>query len=383
MRTFRNEDRPTITVTACDKWTGFVIALALLSLDKENNRRYNVRAIVQNEINAEELRKRGAEVVKIDYNRQETIETALGGTQWLVFVAEMEDRCVDKARTLADAAKRVRVQNVVILSVLGTGDSDLETFRNFRDVEKALEGVADNWVTLRNAFFSQRFWHWVPILKERGVLALSIHDDSRFAPLNLDDLVLSLDNIMLEEDGRTKGGLDRKHHHSRYTLTGPELVTGPIIADIINVAIDEQGAVEFLAITPEELDRYLSSLSRDKQNYMSFEGRDRRNIKYPSPPAPNSHERRMILDVFEYVTQGKAAYISGDQRDITGVEPERLTYFFKEHRDSFRPEDEESGGSNRGMMMKMSSDRSNCNNTRGIARMDRMGRMSRRVRSRM
>jgi uncharacterized protein YbjT (DUF2867 family) len=315
--------------------------LAILSLEKEEHENYKVRAIVQDDRNTEELRKKGAEVVKIDYNRRETIETALGGCHWLVFVAELEDRSVDKARTLADAAKRVRLPNIVITSLLGTGDSPLETFRNFGDIENALEGAADNWVTLRNALFHQRLWHWVPRIKENGVLILSTHDDSRFSPLSLDDLVFALDHIILEDNGRPRGDLERKHCHRRYTLTGPELVTGPLIVDMINEAIDEQAAVKFMSVTPEELDRYLSSLSHKQSEYVSMDGRKRHNIKYPSLPAPNKQERRMILDVFEYVTQGKAGFLSGDQRAITGADPERLTYFFKEHRDSFRPDNDD------------------------------------------
>ncbi|CAG8615603.1 19809_t:CDS:2, partial [Cetraspora pellucida] len=64
----------------------------------------------------------------------------------------------------------------------------------------------------------------------------------------------------------------------------------------------------------------------------------RRRDRHPRPFLPLSkYEIELILDVLDYVKEGKADRVSDDYKRITGKKPTRIKSFFEDNAESFRP----------------------------------------------
>ncbi|CAG8484256.1 6419_t:CDS:2 [Paraglomus brasilianum] len=326
-----SRDQEIITITAADEWLGYCIADTLLGC---HNRRFKVRALCRDKDKCERLRRKGAEVCEIDYDDRGTLDVGVRYSKWIVFVVEKEHDRVDKAEALCDAIKHAEVNNVALMSTLGTIDSDCPTFTDYEHIENAVKNCTDDWVILRLAFIQQLFYYWKKSVQEHSMLSFSIHPDSRFSPIHLDDVMDSFREIAFRGD--VPRDIDAKHRHKIYTLTGPEAIDGFILADIISEAIDHRWFVRFMETSREQVERYLRSLGgkRDRNN-MYPEGRKERN--YPPPPPPNEVCIDSICDHFDYTRAGKSDYITGDVLRITGKPPVRAVWYFKENVDDFRP----------------------------------------------
>jgi uncharacterized protein YbjT (DUF2867 family) len=280
------------------------------------------------------LRRKGAEVCEIDYNDSGTLEDGVKDSKWIVLVVEKEQDRVDNAEALCDAIKHEHVSNVALMSTLGTGDSDCQTFTDFEHIEDAVKNCTDGWVILRLAFIQQLFYYWKKAVQEHSILSFSFHPDSRFSPIHLDDVMNVFYKIACHGD--VPRDIDAKHRHKTYTLTGPEAVDGFILADIISEAIDHRWLVRYIETSREQVELYLRSLGRrrDRNNMYSESRKDR---EYPQPPTPNETCIQFICDHFDYTNDGKSDYVSGDVFRITGKPPVRSVWYFKQNADDFRP----------------------------------------------
>ncbi|CAG8683148.1 1511_t:CDS:2, partial [Ambispora leptoticha] len=317
-RTLEESGSDTIAVTNCDHWFGYVLAWSLLEIRHDKN--YNVRVLTRTRNKyTDDLDKKGAEIFEIDYGRSETLETALGHVGWLVVVPEADRDRVKWAKTLADAIKKIDVSNVITLSMLGAGDSKTRTLADFRDIEKAVEGSAKNWVTLRPSFLNQSFFVFERKIRESKQLTINAGEDARWSPVDLDDVIYVLSKFAFDNNGLLRPVLEEEHQHKIYTLTGPDLVTGPLLADDINSAIKAKPrTIKFMEVTREALEDYLLGRGnqRDRDLFRSLDRRDF-HLDYPKPGKLNQIAASLILDFFEYVNTGKAGYLSGDFKDIT------------------------------------------------------------------
>ncbi|CAG8635456.1 11430_t:CDS:2, partial [Ambispora gerdemannii] len=95
------------------------------------------------------------------------------------------------------------------------GDSKAQSLVDFRDIERAVKFCS------KLGYFKRR-------IEENSMLTISINADSRWALIDLDDLVSALSFFAIDDNGLLRPNLEDKHRHRIYTLTGPELVSGPI-----------------------------------------------------------------------------------------------------------------------------------------------------------
>jgi hypothetical protein len=240
---------------------------------------------------------------------------------------------VDHAEKLCDAIKNEHIHNVLLLSVLGTGDSDCKTFVDFEHIEDAVKKSTDGWVILRNSFMQQLLDYWKRDIQKHSVLALSIQRNSRFAPIHFNDVVAVVRQFVFSRSGALRD-VDAKHRQSIFILTGSEAIDGVILADMVCEAIDQPGVVRFMETSRDQVEIYLRSL-RKRMRDTDYEGN--REHDYPELPPPDDGVIEFICDNLDYTREGKTNYISDDMFLLTGRDPTRLIWHLKKNAKDFRP----------------------------------------------
>ncbi|CAG8512135.1 11157_t:CDS:2 [Ambispora leptoticha] len=259
------------TVTATDRWMGNSLARGLLGEGKRSG--WNFRALTR-DADAEpldDLRRFGAEIVEIDYEDQESLEDALRGTEFMVFVAESDRDRVRQAEALARAARKNEVKGAIVLSVRGVDEINTKTHRDYREMEKIWQEHVPCVAVFRLSFIDQGFFIWSQNIKEEGTINMTLHERDQFTPVNLDDIVRSIRSMAFYE-GKLVDALDRRYHQKIFTLTGPDTVTPRDIVAAINTVIRET-KVEYERVDRYDLADYLKNLHRyeDDDDY----GRER------------------------------------------------------------------------------------------------------------
>ncbi|CAG8595559.1 11575_t:CDS:2 [Diversispora eburnea] len=235
-----------IAVSSTDGWLGNVVARNFLL---EAGKIVTIRCMAQDTKTRpiKQLEHLGGEIYKIDYDRTETIEDALHGCGYLVFLIEHDKDRVKEAKILAEAAKRKDVDNVIVISLEGSDEERSKTHSDFNEVERIFCETAKNPVVLRSAFIQQG-----------GEINMTQRETDEFAPIHLDDLNTAICALMLQE-GKLQPGLNKRHHHKSYTITGPETLNGKEISDIINKVVSK-GEVEYRSVSRHNLEEYLRKL---------------------------------------------------------------------------------------------------------------------------
>ncbi|KAF9321563.1 hypothetical protein BGZ91_004504 [Linnemannia elongata] len=274
-----------------------------------------------------DLNKRDScKVVQISYDDPNTIAIALRGIQTVVFVPEIEPQRVDWADRVVDAMKQENVTRCIAISSIGTDASDKDQLDRFRRVEDRIKKDLPRWTILREGFPFQTLFYWIPMVQDQGVLGMPIKRDREFAPLDITDLGRALISVTFPSNYHPGGsdsgpevvlgessldhtsdiqksliklkltgshpyaahetvspipvapltlitpagpgdGNDR-HDGQIYTLTGPETVTGPKLADELTRALQSDKKhkdkhpkpIEFKELTRDEFHKYLLTL---------------------------------------------------------------------------------------------------------------------------
>ncbi|CAG8705344.1 2524_t:CDS:2, partial [Racocetra persica] len=323
-----SQNKHVICITSCDRYLGHGIAHCLLHERKQRGHKYHVRVLARDTSNLGEFNKLGAEVIQIDYNKTDTIERALTGSLWVLWIPESDNDRLHMAKTFADAAKKVSVSNLLFCSVLGADDADEKCLREFRDMEKKAESAVDRHCILRSALAVQCLHHFSKRIVEKNQLTLPIRRDSRMAPIHLNDVFCTIHCIVYDGHGQLRNEMEKTHHKRHYTLTGPESISAVTLIAMMNIVTDAN--VEFMEIKRRECEEYLRSCEDEKMIGLTKHGdQESREDLFPNPPCPNQTEILTLCDMFDYIKSGKANYISGDVQKITEHEPVPVISYFK------------------------------------------------------
>ncbi|CAG8582945.1 11809_t:CDS:2 [Dentiscutata erythropus] len=331
------QNKNVICVTSCDSYLGYAITQVLLQDKKQNQRAYTVRALARDISGLNGLKKHGAEVAQIDYNNQGTIEQALNGGIWVLMLPESDnDRC-NYAKIFANTCKKVGVGNMLFLSLLGADDADEKSLREFRDMEKKVEAAVDRNCILRCAFVVQCLHYFSEYIMKKNKLGLPIRSDSRMSPIHLNDVFCVIHRIIFDKQGQLHREMDRNHQKRHYTLTGPEAISANTFVDMMNIIIDAN--VKFEEIKRQECEAYLRSCNQPEiESTKSDQHEESRDDLFPTPKqCLNDNEIMTACDIFDYIKSGKANYVSGDVQKVTDREPIPVIWFFKNHREEFKP----------------------------------------------
>jgi len=161
-----------------------------------------------------------ASSVSFDFEKPETWGDALDGVDEIFLVRPPQLSRVGPLTDFVDAAERVGVDHVVVLSVLGADKNPLLPHRR---IERHVEGTGLNWTFVRASFFMQNF-----LEEHRG----EVRDGVLFVPAGdgKTSFVDARDVAEVAAAALTEPG----HGGRAYDVTGPEALTYDEVAAVFS-----------------------------------------------------------------------------------------------------------------------------------------------------
>ncbi|MEV0759824.1 SDR family oxidoreductase [Nocardia sp. NPDC050435] len=169
----------------------------------------------------------GVEVVRGDYTDAASMAAAMTGAEAVFLVSVLGPDDLDADRALVATARDAGVRRVVKLSAIGTGEPGLGDFSTWHlPGENAVRDSGLEWTILRPSSFASNTLSWAdpiragqPVPNLTGTGIQGVIDPRDVAAVAVHALRTS------EHAGRL------------YTLTGPELLSGPDQAAILGAAL--------------------------------------------------------------------------------------------------------------------------------------------------
>ncbi|WP_194816717.1 NAD(P)H-binding protein [Nocardia sp. XZ_19_385] len=174
----------------------------------------------------------GVEVVRGDYTDGASMAAAMAGAEAVFLVSVLGPDDADTDRALVDTARAAGVRRIVKLSAIGTGEPGLGDFSTWHlPGENAVRDSGLEWTILRPSSFATNTLSWAdavrsgqPVPNLTGTGTQGVIDPRDIAAVAVEALVSSA------------------HSGRLYTLTGPELLSGPdqaaILADGLGRPVD-------------------------------------------------------------------------------------------------------------------------------------------------
>jgi uncharacterized protein YbjT (DUF2867 family) len=290
-----------IAVTAADSWRGGSITYWILRHIKAEFSQ--VRALVRNEDHAEDLKRAGAVLKKINYENPETIEHALKGVQYVILVAEDDENLVKEAEEMIRAAKKSNVQRILFISSAMVEDSENPRLRKYKEIEEKVRKY-DKYFILRISLPDQVFLLWSYFIQKEGKFPLSVEAKSKWAPIDLHDVGRVIQHLLsngkqFEESGK-----------KTIVITGPELLKAEEIVAKFDKALGFK--VKFEAISREEMKKYLEKLKHELPDTPDVDE------YYPRSYHIDDGLISLILDCFDTIREGKGEQLTDEVKKITG-----------------------------------------------------------------
>jgi len=277
----------------------------------------------------EHCKKENVKVVKINPNDMSSYEDAFEGAHWVLFYPEPEAGRVQAANRAIDAMKKADVDNVIMLSCESANSTKHPYLAEFKEIEDKLCATMNNYVIIRCSPFQNLFHLHAPYIKKHHTLSLTASEHVEFAPVNLDDVVDACHVIM-------KDGME-KHRGRKYHFTGPEMVTGPKIADELTRAVNSRKKIMYKQVSKSDMEKYLKSIKDciGNESEEDTAGGHHNRLKYEFKGQPTDHQIHTCIEEMEWLEEGHGKK-TNDLKMILGKNGQGLEHFFSDHKNEFR-----------------------------------------------
>lgn len=210
----------TITVTGA---TGHLGRLAVLNLLDRGVAPGDIVAAVRTPASAADLAERGVQVREADYQRPETLKTALAGTDRLLLVSSnvVGERTSDHA-AVVDAAVEAGVSLIAYTSILNAENTEMKLAGEHQETEAYIRASGLPFVFLRNGWYTENYTASLAPTLEHGAL-LGAASDGKVAPASRADYAAAAGAVLTSEG----------HEGRAYELAGDREVTLPELAAIV------------------------------------------------------------------------------------------------------------------------------------------------------
>jgi len=182
-----------------------------------------------------QFKKPGVEPVVFDMENKESLLAALKGVQRLLVVPpNSKDRTQQAIRTI-EAAKQAGVEYIVLFSVPQASEKRIGFHKEFAAIEEALQKSGTGWTIVQAPYFQEMY------LNYKETVRLPFGQDGAAPSASVWDLGRLLAKL-LEKPTQYLG--------NTYLATGPELLTGDLVAKELSEAYGKQ--IKYTAISPAE-----------------------------------------------------------------------------------------------------------------------------------
>jgi uncharacterized protein YbjT (DUF2867 family) len=298
--TIKRKQQETILVTGASGTVGSEVVNQL----SRNGHAVHIKSAVHSLENIKKV-KDGNRVdsVQIDYNKPESLATALKDLDKLFLVTPEVPNAPEFASNLVTEAKKNEVRYIVKLSAM---DADLKaevaSLRLHRQAEKIIEESGIPYTFLRPGEFMQNFINWdSPMIKKQGVFWRV--GDAKVSLVDVRDIA-AVAVKTLTDNG------DNRHNGKVYTITGAEALSYSKMAEILSTAIGKK--ISYVNISEEESRRAMKDIGLSEWWINA------------------------IIEVYEYYKKGTQKQVSSAVEEVTGKKPIPFSRFAKDYAQTFK-----------------------------------------------
>ncbi|KAI9288166.1 hypothetical protein BC943DRAFT_350305 [Umbelopsis sp. AD052] len=347
-----SESQNIIIVTGGETFIGYNIALRLCDeIDRRrSSKNYKVRVLCSNKDGLDKLEKRGAELHVVRYEDQENLRQHLRHVSLVVLTLNDREQRARDARNIIECAQQERCQSIQLISHIGC-DRTNENQRglyDFQEVEECLKNKYQNgrWVILRLNFVQQWFYLWSPMIEDHGKLRLNVKEDSKFAPVSMNDVLDACMKVASKNQNDEEFCVFEQYHQKTFQFTGRDAVNAREIARELSRAVEGR-QIQFEPISMEDMKQYFEEIRQDQRMLIS----SMQVFEKSSQDSQSKHDKdnlipqgkyltdsviNQTLSYLELVRENQVNEATSDIHKVTGNEPISLKNFFKDNRDQFR-----------------------------------------------
>jgi uncharacterized protein YbjT (DUF2867 family) len=247
----------------------------------------------------------GVEIVELDYNQAETLQTALKGVDRVFLVGPPTAQLPALERKAMEAIAQSGVRQVVKLSAMGGREAIFP--RQHAESEEYIQATGVPYTFLRpNGFMQNMVNYNAPTINTQSAFYGS-EGDGRVSHIDIRDIAAVAVKALIE-DG---------HVGKAYTLTGPEALTNKEIAQILSDQLRRE--IRFVNLPPAQLKEALLSAGVPEWN------------------------ANALLDLQRLYREGKAATVTRDVEQILGRKPISFAEFFRDFTYAFQARQKSAG----------------------------------------
>jgi uncharacterized protein YbjT (DUF2867 family) len=252
-----NDVRRAILVTGATGTVGSELVKQLVSsLSSSSGQSVIIRAAVRSQNKANKFRQYGetVEIVNMDYNKPETIATALNKVGKLFLLTLPSLNMTDISSKVISEAKKNGVQYIVKLSVFGAdAEPGITIGRLHRQEEKIIEEAGITYTFLRSNAFMQNFVNYFGYnIKAQSAIYLPA-GEGKVSFVDARDVAAVAAKLLSENNGITQ------HENKAYVITGPEALSYSQVTEIISEEIGKK--ISYIDTEEEDARKVMESMS--------------------------------------------------------------------------------------------------------------------------
>ena len=204
-----------------------------------------VRIMVRDLNRAKDIAAPNVEIVEGDFDRPETLLTALSGVERAFLVTPSSDRVEMQQLAFVDAAKQAGVKQIVYLSQFDTkADSPVRFLRYHAAVEAAIQSSDMAYTFLRPNLFMQGLLNFRSTIATENTFYAAA-GDAKVSAVDVRDIA-DVAVAALTQSG---------HEGKIYNLTGSQALTHTQMAEYLSAALARQ--ITFVDVSPESMYEFL------------------------------------------------------------------------------------------------------------------------------
>jgi uncharacterized protein YbjT (DUF2867 family) len=296
----------TILVTGATGTVGNEVIKQLLAAKGQREEDIIVKAAARS-ANDDTFRNLGVQIAQLDYNKPDTLSTALRGVNKVFLLTPFQSNMVDLTLNLVNEAKNVGVKHIVKQSVLGAdAEHEITPNRLHRQAEKIIEESGIPFTFLRPNFFMQNFvTFYSHFIKTQGAFYVPA-GDAKASFVDVRDIAAVAVQVL---SGSSKNG-ETKHIRKAYDITGGEALSYGQAAEILSKEIGKK--VNYVNISDEDARKGMKDMGADEWTINS------------------------MIELFGITRAGYLSEISTAVEQVTGNKPITFSQFARDYAVAFK-----------------------------------------------
>ena len=292
----------TILVTGATGTVGSEVVKQLLSA-RGGGEDIIVKAAARSS-NDSTFRNLGVQVLQLDYNKPDTLSSALRDIDKLFLLTPFQSNMVDLTSNLVNEAKNAGVKYIVKQSVLGAdAEPSITPSRLHRQSEKVIEESGIPFTFLRPNFFMQNFvTFYSNFIKTQGAFYVPA-GDAKASFVDVRDIAA------VAVQALSKNGT-ANHIRKAYDITGGEAISYGQAAEILSKEIGKK--VNYVNISDEDARKGMKDMGADEWTINS------------------------MIELFGITRAGYLSEISSAVEQVTGNKPIPFSQFARDYAGAFK-----------------------------------------------